>query len=56
MNVAILIAVAISHLATTGLLIREIEANRQLRYVNNRLKDANRRLFDAAMPTKKVTS
>jgi hypothetical protein len=54
MDVAILIAVAISHLATTGLLIREIEANRQLRRTNAQLKDANRRMFRAAMPTKKV--
>ena len=53
MDIAILIAVGISHLVTTMLLIRAIEKNQQLRAVNARLKDANRRLVNAAMPARR---
>jgi hypothetical protein len=56
MQTVILIAVAISHLATTGMLIREIERTRQLRQHVERLKQANRRLVNTWNPIRKEPS
>jgi hypothetical protein len=56
MQNVILIVVGLSHLATTAMLIREIERNRQLRAFTVRLKEANRRLVNTWNPIRKEPS
>jgi hypothetical protein len=54
MDYAILTAVGISHLVTSLLLVRALDRNHQLRRINAKLRDANRRLINATMPARRT--